>query len=662
MARKPTVESLCKKYKNEDVHSQYVARLALRIFDAIFPYLKLPLSLRPVLKAAGYLHDIGYFAKPSDHQAEAASIVLKKGVAGFTDDQNKTIAAVILLHRKDYAKAYAVPFFKKIKNKDTALRLGAILRIADGLDHGHIQNATILSIKHYAGSFLLSVTSPGYRSNIPWALAKADLWKKVFLKEIRITDATGTDEPHKFSGIVRPGDGALDAGRRLLYLHYRIVSEQNTGMLASRSGEPLHDARVALRRFRAALKLFEQFLPMASSRAIDKELASIALSLSPIRDNDVWRNFLFSRRLGDVFRGNIDFVHFCALESHRKKADIQALRSIITGTSYASLMRAMSRFLRVELPQKMKKTQTPLAPITGRRLASIYFDVLSRPGVKKEYDVKTMHALRKLCRRARYWSEFFVPLLGLPASRFARRFRALADVLGDMHDTDMAIEHVRPQDSPVVPQLLRILQTDKRRLLAGFHRTWHSLRSPAMLYAATALWQTGKNNGTLLYLVRHATASSKSPDEKRTLDRRGMQESQITGRALSLLQCRPHTIASSPLPRALDTAAVLAQNFSFTAPVIKKQCLLPSADVADTIAWLITSSSPSCVCVGHLLQLRQLTTALVRHGSAAPVEFKRASACCISFSGNIETGTGTLEWCFTPKKMRRIVNRIMGRE
>jgi CHAD domain-containing protein/phosphohistidine phosphatase SixA len=658
MSRKPTIESLCRKNKNEDIHSQYVARLSLQIFDAVCPYLKLSLSLRPVLKAAALLHDIGYCRNPSDHQAEGGRIVLKKGVSGFSSEQCKTIAAVILLHRKDHARAYLDPFFRKLKNKEPALRLGAIMRIADGLDHGHVQNASILSVKNNAGGFLLSVSSPGFRSNIAWAQAKADLWKKIFLKELRIADCTGAKETCKFFGIVRPGDGVLDAARRLLYLHYRIVAEQYDGMLAGPGDEPLHDGRVALRRFRAALRLFSQFLPAQSSRAIDEKIATLALALSPVRDNDVWRDFLFSQRVSALFCGNIDYVHFCALQSRMKKADRQTLRTILTSREYFPLMRDINRFLRVELPQKIKISQQPLTPLAGRRLAALYFEVLSRPGVKTDYDVKKMHRLRKLCRRARYWSEFLAPLLGRPAARFARRFKALADVLGDMHDTDMAIVRVQSQNSPVVPQLLRVLSTDKRKHLSAFRRAWHSLHLPAMLYAATALFEEAKSNPTILYLVRHATASATGDDEKRLLDSKGIREAQTAGRALSLLQCRPNAIASSPLPRSLDTAAILAQSFSFTAPVIKKQCLLPGADIADTLAWLKTLRQPSCVCVGHMSHLAKVLKALIRQGSDASVEFKKASACCLSFSGGIEPGKGTLEWYFTPKKMRRIVNRI----
>jgi CHAD domain-containing protein/phosphohistidine phosphatase SixA len=661
MSKKPTIESLCRKYKNEDVHSHYVTRFSLQIFDALCPYLNLPLSFRPVLKAAALLHDIGYFQNPSDHQAEGCRIVLKKGVAGFTAEQSNIIAAIILLHRKDYTKAYQDPFFRKLKNKETTLRLGAILRVGDGLDHGHIQNVSILSVKKLSAGFLLNVASPGYRGNIAWAQAKTDLWKRVFLKELRIDDATGAEDADKFSGIVGSGNNVLDTARRLLFFHYRIFTEQYDGMIAGYGDEPLHDARVALRRFRACLRLFASHLPVKSCRVINEQISLLALLLSPVRDNDVWRTYLLSPRISQLFRGNIDYVHFCALQSGMKKNDAQTLRGILLSPAYSSLMRDINLLLRVELPRKIGASLQPVAPLAGRRLAALYFEVLSRPGVKKDYDVKKMHSLRKLCRRARYWSEFLMPLLGRPAARFARRFKSLTDVLGDMHDTDMAILRMQSKDAAISPQIIRVLLADKRRYLTAFRKTWRLLRSPSMLFAAASMLEISRDNTVFLYLVRHASASEKNGGEKRCLDSKGISGARTIGRALSLMQCKPLAIASSPLPRSHDTAAIIAQGFSFAAPVTKKQGLLPAADVAATVAWLESLRSPSCICVGHMPHLSLLSKTLLKPGASRPIAFKKASVCCISFAGKITAREGALEWYFSERKLRRIANRIAGK-
>ena len=181
-------------------------------------------------------------------------------------------------------------------------------------------------------------------------------------------------------------------------------------MLLGRSEDPLHDGRIAIRRLRSCLRLFSQFIPLSSSRFIDDNLADLAQRLSPLRDNDVWMVFLSRLRLGRAFLGSVDFIHYCSLEASLKKSDRKTMRDILKSEDYASLMRFVNRFLRVEIPEKIKRSRPQtLASFAARRLAAIYFEVLACSGVRKKYNVKKMHGLRKLCRRGRYWSEFLNP-------------------------------------------------------------------------------------------------------------------------------------------------------------------------------------------------------------------------------------------------------------
>jgi phosphohistidine phosphatase SixA len=242
----------------------------------------------------------------------------------------------------------------------------------------------------------------------------------------------------------------------------------------------------------------------------------------------------------------------------------------------------------------------------------------------------------------------------------ARHCNALADILGDIHDTDMAIERLSALDQPIAPQLVRHSQAEKRKQLVRFQRAWKAHRSPTMLYSASALWREAKGDVTLCYLVRHATAVKDAGGEQRTLDKQGIEEAQTAGRALSLMQCRPRIIASSSAPRAFDTASIIAREFSFSAPVSKKACLSSDADVVETLQWLCSQRGPSCVCVGHMPHLQRLTSVLLRKGEGDPISFTRASACCISFEHGIAAGQGALEWYFSGKRLKRIVGRISG--
>jgi len=211
--------------------------------------------------------------------------------------------------------------------------------------------------------------------------------------------------------------------------------------------------------------------------------------------------------------------------------------------------------------------------------------------------------------------------------------------------------------TPVARSLSKLVATDGRRLMARFERAWRSLGSPSMLYSATALSQEARNSAVYCYLVRHAAAESCTSGQ-RMLSKQGIRQAQTTGRALSLMQCRPDLIAASPLARAFDTAALLAQSFSFSAQVTRKNCLEPGADIETALSWLGGVRARCCVCVGHMPHLGLLASALLGPRKSKPIEFAKASACCISFEKEIDAGKGTLEWYFSGKRLKRIVTAI----
>src|SRR5580700_8007475 len=62
-----SLDELCAAYHNEDVHTEHVTALALRLFDRTRAWLDLPMSGRQLLDAAARLHDVGYSIDPVHH-------------------------------------------------------------------------------------------------------------------------------------------------------------------------------------------------------------------------------------------------------------------------------------------------------------------------------------------------------------------------------------------------------------------------------------------------------------------------------------------------------------------------------------------------------------------------------------------------------------------
>ncbi len=658
MMKKQTIESLCFSLKNEDIHSQYVCSMALSIFDTIYPFEALPTKLRPLLKAAALLHDIGYASNPFDHQAESAWLIVKKGIESFSDEDCAVVAATVLLHRKDYKKAFSFPLFKDIAIKKKALLLGAILRIADGLDHGHIQNTKIVSFTKTDSGYVCICDCPGYEGSIPWAIGKSDLWARVFSAPIIIQKQSTHAPADKFAGILNADDTVLEALRKFLFLQYRIITENTRPMLEAKSDVPLHDVRIALRRFRSALRLFSPFLKSPVVLQLDKQCARFSLGLSPLRDNDVWMDLLQTFYMNTPLMPEYDA--FYKNQLRLKKHDSIVLRTLVKSEEYSAFLRSIIRFLRVELPHKIKtQARVGVFGFCAQQLFCIYFEIFSRPMVKKDYDVEKMHRVRKLCRKGRYWAELMAPIIGNPAHTLAKLFKSLADSLGDMHDADTMLERLAQLSWPKSKALSDILKAKKRECYDHYKKSWERLHSPDVFTLVKNLPSSWNNAFSFLYFVRHADALADMHDFQRPLSKKGIGQSESLSTFFACTGMPVQALITSPALRCVQTSEKLLFKHAQGIPAITIP-YLGGAKSADLLlySWLAKSNYKTMVLVGHEPQLTRIIRLLLRNPSKKLTFLKKGSLCMVFFDGPVLKRSGTMQLHLSNKQLKRINDKL----
>lgn len=84
------------------------------------------------------------------------------------------------------------------------------------------------------------------------------------------------------------------AAARVVRVRAAEVFEHSAGVLGVEDIEPLHDMRVATRRLRAALEVFEAAFPRKRLRKAMKKVKALADALGERRDRDVEIEFLAS--------------------------------------------------------------------------------------------------------------------------------------------------------------------------------------------------------------------------------------------------------------------------------------------------------------------------------------------------------------------------------
>ena len=138
-ARERSVRRLADACHFEERHSMHVQRLALQLFDALAPRLGVRPGERELLAAAAMLHDIGYHISYDKHHKHSYYLITHAELLGMSPMEQLVVANVARYHRGAPPSRKHPSYGSLAKpEREQVKRLSAILRLADGLDRGHI--------------------------------------------------------------------------------------------------------------------------------------------------------------------------------------------------------------------------------------------------------------------------------------------------------------------------------------------------------------------------------------------------------------------------------------------------------------------------------------------------------------------------------------------
>lgn len=276
-----------------------------------------------------------------------------------------------------------------------------------------------------------------------------------------------------------PDMTAQDAFRTIAHAclrHYRLNETRFLASAAPTGGEKpgvgekddgkddgaaaLHQARVALRRLRTALRLFRPLADGRTARRLNEELRWLCGQLAPARDIDV-----LIRRL----RGAGDAPAADRLHEARAGAYAQARRAMTTQRT-REIMLACAEWLSVGRWSGRARTAKgrlkPARTYAARTIGRLYDRLVARAPALHGPDDRLRHAMRKDAKRLRYAVEFFALLFDSGKERKAR-IRLLA-ALERMQDELGALN-----DMAVAPRLLGALGLSADGMTATETRSAH---------------------------------------------------------------------------------------------------------------------------------------------------------------------------------------------
>lgn len=237
----------------------------------------------------------------------------------------------------------------------------------------------------------------------------------------------------------------------MAWLACRIFSSQFSCMLSHEERtikgeeiEELHDMRFAVRRMRAAAKVFEDYLDSEQLEPHLKGLRRTLGSLEEVRDLDVFRKEAerYLKTLPSGHEHDLDSL-FAVLTEEREKSR-KDLLDYLDSEKYRAFKRDFSDALAspetLILPATNKKhdalphrVREILPSILYARLADIraYSEWMEGPYLP----VERLHRLRIAAKGMRYTLEFFKGALGEDAKVLIKELKTFQDHLGNLHDT-----------------------------------------------------------------------------------------------------------------------------------------------------------------------------------------------------------------------------------
>lgn len=242
-----------------------------------------------------------------------------------------------------------------------------------------------------------------------------------------------------------------------------------------------HDLRVAIRRFRTALRTFARFLPHRAATRLSLRLKTVNRQLGPVRDAQVWMGFL-ARAVTGFRRGDPDGWARCLREARASCRAREAEVESALGAIPFDALRAL---------HARAGDGTMALPFLSRKLHRHYGHLLRygrHPAIKSS---ERAHALRRRCRRARYLAEFAAPLAGPATGRLARRLKAVADALGDRHDAEVQSALLDAMTAPPA-QLRHQVEARRKQAVRAFERAWARLGTRPFCETVQAEWRAAQ--------------------------------------------------------------------------------------------------------------------------------------------------------------------------
>ena len=171
--RRRSVIELAERSNYRRAHAEQVARLSLAIFDGTETLHGLGRREREWLEYGALLHDIGNHISYEGHHKHSYYLITHGDLRGFDPDEIAVIGLIARYHRQSPPRKSHPGFGELRRPLRRAVRLlGAIVRLAEGLDRSHAQVVTRLDVSPGEKAIRVRLVADGDADLELWAAGR----------------------------------------------------------------------------------------------------------------------------------------------------------------------------------------------------------------------------------------------------------------------------------------------------------------------------------------------------------------------------------------------------------------------------------------------------------------------------------------------------------
>ena len=273
----------------------------------------------------------------------------------------------------------------------------------------------------------------------------------------------------------------------------QALTQEMDGVRQAQDIEYIHRMRVASRRLRSAITLFEECLPRKKLPDWQKQVRRITRALGAARDTDVQIDLLDQvlRHLQEPSADEVDEdvrryppgIERLRLRLRQRREKLQTdVSGALDAWEASQVTEELGQTLRQQLVQaRLSQVEAPSPRvyqqaylITSLRLEEM---LAYEASVYHPEQVEELHAMRIAAKRLRYTLEVFAPLYDDGLKQPLQTVRQVQDVLGDIHDCDVWVL--------VLPQFMEERTCPHTQILWAHPVIWSAQGGPDVLAART---------------------------------------------------------------------------------------------------------------------------------------------------------------------------------